>query len=86
MVKFLKHILQTFFQIMKTVDKCRDCDTFQASLTPGFVTELAGLRLKTETFSGGAPLVELLGQGGPRELFCGGEGSNNTKVGKTNYP
>ena len=51
-------------------------------MTPGFVTELAGLRLKTETFSDGAPLAELLGQGGPRELFCGGEESNNTKVGK----
>ena len=78
--------LSIYFILSNNENKWRDCDPFQASLTPGFVTELAGLRLKTETFSDGAPLVELLGQGGPRELFCGGEGSNNTKVGKTNYP
>ena len=35
----------------------------QASVTPGFVSELAGLRLKTESFSAGAPLAEIFGQG-----------------------
>ena len=32
-------------------------------MTPGFVSELAGLRLKTESFSAGAPLAEIFGQG-----------------------
>ena len=36
---------------------------FQASVTPGFISELAGLRLKTESFSAGAPLAEVFGQG-----------------------
>ena len=36
---------------------------FQASVTPGFISELAGLRLKTESFSAGAPLAEIFGQG-----------------------
>ena len=45
------------------------------------MTELSGLRLKTETFSDGAPLAELVGQGGgPRKVFCGGEGDTNTKA------
>ena len=94
----------------------------QASVTPGFVSELAGLRLKTESFSAGAPLAEIFGQGqgssnssslpqvikympiwfkqkktlillqlelyqgqGPRQVFCGGGESNNTKVGRKKW-